>query len=604
MGVDPREVREHLDKILASPSFSGALRVQRLLRFVVEESLEGRAGEIKESVLAVQVFGRRSDFDSHSDSVVRVHATHLRKRLREYYRTDGLRDGVVIDFPPGAYVPAFRPAADSRGAVAGGRRRRWMLPAAVLVVLGAAVALGTFGWLARSSPTSIAVLPFASLDGAPGSDYLAEGIAEDLMTSLARWPDLRVVARTSAFQFRGRNISARTVGRDLGASVLLEGSIRGNGDHLKIAAQLVNSASGFDLWSESWEGPAGDAPLFEEQIVRAVRQTLEKTSGKRQPAASATATRPPLPAAQEAYWRGRYLLSKGHESRAASIGFLEEAARADPGYAPAYAGLTTAYATMAFHMEGDVGELLAKARSAGGRALQLDPDSAEALASLAMLSYVFDHDWASAERGFERALDLNPSYARAHLQYATALVSRAKFDAAIAHIRAARVLDPLSFSIGTDLAVALECAGRYDESIASARQTLRNDPKFVYARVPLGVDLAMKEDPAAAIAEFEQVIRALGRDPWILGPTGYALARAGRKAEAANIAREIESSDGGGVQLAHVYAALGDYPRALDALERAYEQRVVDLNFMAVDPMLAGLRAEPRFLALKSRMGL
>ncbi|MBZ5724382.1 MAG: hypothetical protein LAP87_05235 [Acidobacteriia bacterium] len=603
MGVDSREVREHLEKILASPAFAGAPRVQQFLRFVVEEALEGRAGEIKESVVAMQVFGRRGDFDSHSDSVVRVHATHLRRRLREYYRSEGEGDALIVELLPGAYVPSFRPAAAAPIAAAGWRPR-WLLPVAVPATLAAALALGAFVWVARSGPTSIAVLPFTSLDATPDSEYLAEGIAEDLMTSLARMPGLRVVARTSAFQFRDRNISARTVGRDLGASVLLEGSIRGNRNHLKIAAQLVNAASGFDLWSESWEGAVGDAPLFEEQIVRAVSQELGKAPAKRAASAAATAARPPLPGAQEAYWRGRYLLSKGHATRADSIKFLEEAARADPQYAPAWAGLTSAYATLAFHMQGDVGELIAKTRNAGGRALQLDPDSAEALASLAVLSYAFDHDWASAERDFERALTLNPSYARGHLQYAMGLITRARFEAAIAHIRQARVLDPLSYAIGNDLAVALECAGRYEESIATARQTLRSDPKFAYAHVPLGSVLALQGNPAAGIAEIELSVQALGRDAWILGPLGYALARAGRKAEAESIAREIEPAGDGGVDLARVYAGLGDHPRALDALERAYTQRIVDVNFMAVDPMFAGLRGEPRFLALKRRMGL
>jgi TolB-like protein/tetratricopeptide (TPR) repeat protein len=602
--VDTREVRAHLDKVLASSCFAGAPRVQQFLRFVVEETLEGRAAELKESVVAVQVFGRRSDFDSHSDSVVRVQATHLRKRLREYYQTEGLHDGMVIELPPGAYVPAFRSTAGLPAAAPGRRKRRWLPPAAGLVLAAAAIAFWLFGWAARNSPTSIAVLPFVSLDTVPESEYLGEGIAEDLMTSLARSPDLRVVARTSAFQFREKNISARSVGHDLGASVLLEGSIRGSPDHLKVDAQLVSAGSGFDLWSGSWEGPADAAPLFEEQIVGGVRQVLGKTRGGREPTAPETAVRPPLPGAQEAYWRGRYLLSKGHEARAGSIRFLEEAARADPQYAPAYAALATAYATMAFHMEGEIGELLAKARRSGARALELDADSAEALGSLAVLSYAFDHDWASAERGFERALALNPSYARGHLQYAMGLISRARFDAAIAHIRAARDLDPLSFAIGNDLAVALVCAGRYDASIASARQTLRNDPTFVFAHVALGDALAMKGDSTAAIAEFQQAIQKLGRGPWILGPMGYALARAGRKAEAENAAREIESDDGPGVQIAHVYAALDDKPRALDALEHAYAQRIVDLNFMAVDPMLATLRAEPRFLALKARLGL
>ena len=602
--MDSRQARQHLDKVLSSSSFAGSPRLQQFLRFVVEETLEGRAGDIKESVVAVHVFGRRSDFDSHSDSVVRVHATHLRKRLREYYQTEGPCDGMVIELPPGAYVPAFRPANGLPGAVAGERRRTWLLPLAVLAALAAAAALGTWGWLvARNAPTSIAVLPFASLDAAPGSDYLAEGIAEDLMMSLAQSPRLRVVARTSAMQFRDRNISARSVGHDLGAGVLLEGSIRGNPDHLKIDVQLVNANNGFDLWSRSWEGSAGDAPLFEEQTALAVLQVLGRLPGKREPTAPA-ATRPPSPGAQEAYWRGRYLLNKGIETRADSIRFLEEAARADPEFAPAYAGLATAYATMAFHQQGDVAELVARARRAAGRALQLDPASSETLAALAVLSYAFDHDWPAAERNFERALELNPSLARAHLQYAMGLITRARFDAAIAHIRAARALDPLSYAIGNDLALALECAGRYDAAIASARQTLRNDPKFAYAHVPLGSALALKGNLPAAIGEFQQAVQALGRDGWILGPMGYALARAGRKVEAANIAVEIESAGGSPVSSAYVYAALGDKPHAMDALERAYAQRIVDLNFMAVDPMLASLRAEPRFLALKGRMGL
>ena len=183
-------------------------------------------------------------------------------------------------------------------------------------------------------------------------------------------------------------------------------------------------------------------------------------------------------------------------------------------------------------------------------------------------------------------------------------MTRARFDAAIAHIRAARALAPLSYGIGNDLALALECAGRYEEAIASAQQTLRNDPKFVFAHIRLGDALAMEGNSTAAIAEFDTAIQSMGRGGWILGPMGYALAQAGRKAEAENIAREIEVADGPGVQLAHVYAALGDKPRVLDALDRAYEQRIVDLNFMAVDPLLASLRAEPRFLALKSRLGL
>jgi tetratricopeptide (TPR) repeat protein len=259
---------------------------------------------------------------------------------------------------------------------------------------------------------------------------------------------------------------------------------------------------------------------------------------------------------------------------------------------------------MAFHLEGAVHELAGKAREAGSRALELDPNSAETHASLATLSYSYDHDWPSAQAGFERALELNPSYARAHLQYAMGLVTRGRFDAAVAHVRQARALDPLSYAIGNDLAVALYCAGRFDDAIAAARGTLEADRNYAPAHVIQGSSMAVKGDLAGALREDEQAIRKMGREPWILGRMGYALARAGRRADAERVAREIQATQGPAMQLALVYAGLGDKQRALDAMEQAARQRETDLNFMAVDPMLAALRGEARFVALKNSIGL
>jgi serine/threonine-protein kinase len=572
---------------------------------VVEETLEGRAGEIKETVVAMRVFGRRGDFDSRSDSVVRVQATYLRKRLREYYRAEGLGDGIVIELPPGSYAPAFRPAAGLPTPAVQPGKRSWLLPVTVLAVLAAALALWTYGWLARNSPTPIAVLPFASLDAAAESDYLAEGVADDLMTALARWPDLRVVARDSEFQFRGKKVGAPAIGRELGASLLVEGSISGTRDHLKITAQLVNAASGFALWSEHWEGPADEVALFEEQIAGAVRQALRKTSGRREAGAAAAAIRPPLPAAQEAYLRGRILLSKPLEVEAGSIPLLEKAVAADPQYAPAHAALATAYVMALYH--GSLyprDEPLKKARREGARALELDPASSEAYASLAMIAFAFDHDWAAAQRGFEKALALNPSDALGHLQYSMGLVTRGRFHEAIAHADRARVLDPLSFAATNYLAIALYCGGRYGESVAAARQTLAADPNYASAHVAIGRGLALEGQFPQTLAEFDLAIRTYGRQPWILGRMGYALARAGRTAQALDIVREIGGMEGPAVQSAFVYAGLGDKPRSLDALDLAFQQENIDLNFMAVEPMLASLRAEPRFLALKRRLGL
>ena len=599
--VNPREVREHLDVVLASPNFAGAARAQQFLRFVVEEALAGRSGEIKESVVAVQVFGRAGDFDSRSDSVVRAHATHVRKRLREYYRERGPREGFVIELPPGTYAPVFLPAARSPAARHGGRR--WLLPVALAAGLAGA-AWGAYAWWTRDTAVPIAVLPFASLDGAAENGYLNEGIAEDLMTALARAPGLRVAARTSAFQFGGRNANARSIGRELGVRFLLEGSVRGGPDHLKVAAQLVNAWSGFDLWSADWEGPAADAPVFEEQIVREVRRVLGKPAGKRE-GATVAAARPPAAVAQDAYWHGRILLSKPLEGAAESIPFLDQAVEADPQCAAVHAALATACVMALYH--GTIrqrDEALRKARREGARALELDPASSEAHASLAMIAFAFDHDWAAAQRGFEQALELNPSDARAHLQYAMGLVTRGRFSKAIAHADRARALDPLSFAASNYVAIALYCAGRYDESIAAARHTLAADPGYASAHVAIGRGLAVKGDFAHAAAEFDLALRKYGREPWILGRLGYTLARGGQRAQALDIVDEIDRLQGPAVQTAFIYAGLGDRQRALDALDRAFAQANIDLNFMGVDPMLASLRAEPRFLALKRRMGL
>ena len=188
--------------------------------------------------------------------------------------------------------------------------------------------------------------------------------------------------------------------------------------------------------------------------------------------------------------------------------------------------------------------------------------------------------------------------------YAQGLVTRGRFSEAIAHVNQARVLDPLSFVSTSYLAIALYCAGRYDESIAAARQALAADAGYSVAHVAIGRGLALKGDFSKSIAESELAIPQYGREPWILGRLGYALGRAGRTAQALADVKEIEGRPDTAVQIALVYAGLRDNQRALDALERAFHEGDVDLNFLAVDPMLAGLRSEPRFAALKSRMGL
>ena len=366
---------------------------------------------------------------------------------------------------------------------------------------------------------------------------------------------------------------------------------------------MVKAGTGIDLWSESWEGETNEAPLFEDQIVRAVRKTLGMApgSGQREPAA----VRLPSVEAEEPYLQGRVLLARSLEDIPLSIPVLEKATRADPLFAPAHAALATAYVMGLYHgVLSSREEGLRMARQEGARAIELDPNSSEAWATLAMVSSVFDHDWPAAQRGFRKALELNPSDARAHLQFGMGLLTRARFSEALAHLEQARALDPLSFAATNYVSVGLYCAGHYDESIAAARSALSSNPDFAAAHVAIGRGLALKGDYAGALSEFARAIQKYGRSPFILGRMGFTLARAGRTKEALDLIPEIERQHGPAIQAAFIYAGLGDKRQALDALDRALADGNIDLNFMAVDPMLASLRSEPRFMALRQRIGL
>ncbi len=593
--------RATLEKILASPAFAAAPRDQSFLRFVAEETLAGHGAELKETVIASGVFGRKADFDPRLDAIVRVVANHVRKRLAQYYATDGAGDPMIIEIPKGRYEPVFRareaPPAAPSPAPSG---RRWLSVAAGLGVM----ACGLLGFLLyrgcfRPAPHSLVVLPFANLDGAKESDYLAGAISEDLTTELARSASLRVVARTTALQFQKQGGDVRAIGRKLGVQALVEGGVRRTGGAVKITAQLIDVASGYHLWSASFEGPQTRLLDFQDQIAGSVRQALGASA---QPPAARPSGDIPTEA-QEAYWEARYLLRCGSDGRAAAVPFLEQAVKLYPNYAKAYAALATAYSTMAFHAEGPPAELAAKARQAAGRALALDRSSAESYVALAVLAYSRDHDWRLADSLFHEALRASPNYARAHTAYGLALMSRGRSDQAIEHMRTARDLDPLSSLAGNDLAVVLWSAHRWSESLDASRRTLEVQPDFAPAYLVRGACLTAQGDFRGADAAFEQAARRLGRISTLLGLWGYSRARAGDRASALAMLQELGASPEQ-FPRAVVAAGLGDRALALDYLERAFARQETDIVFLAAHPCLDSLRGEPRFRALLGRLGL
>ncbi len=602
-------VRQQLGKILGSRRFSRTARHQQFLRFVVEETLEGRSAEIKETSVAIQVFGRKSTYDPAVDSIVRVEARNVRNRLREYYLEEGQDDEVVIELPVGGYVPVFR----GRGRALAGpaeplaqrRYRRLIVSGVIAAEVGL---LGLVAWyLANPRPTknSVAVLPIQNLGGAE-IESLCQGFTEDLTTELARLPQLHVTARTSAARFSGKGGDLREIARQLGVRHVLEGSIRKEGGRIRVTAQLIDARSGYHVWSESFDREAADALAAEAEVNRLIVTGVGRKLGI-QDLSAASPTHLPPGEARELFWRARYLRRandvEGWERAAALLG---EAVRADPLYAQAWSALASVQSARAFHNMGRFDELAEQTRRAAARALELDARNPEAQLAYAQMEWLQERNWNAAERRFRFTLEQNPSFAPAHGWFATALLARGQFDEALDELARAVSLNPLPYVVSNDEATILYCARRYDKAIARARKTLQVNPRFAFARIIVGACESARGRNAEAIREFRAALEDM-RDP-VLGRLGHALARSGQRDEAETLLKELEAgateSGSGRVQAAFVRIGLGDAKGALDLLEQAYPNHETDLNYIAVDPIFDTLRGEPRFAALKQKLGL
>ncbi|MBI5282129.1 MAG: hypothetical protein HY858_10640 [Candidatus Solibacter usitatus] len=563
------EIRRELEAILASPPFLNSTRSSRFLRFIVEESLAGRAGR-------------------------------LRSKLRQYYDSASPRPDITIDLPKGGYTPEFRTRPV--------RRRLTLLLAASALLAVAVVSLGLLAYSSPGRRPTIAVLPFDDLGAGHDSAYLCDGLVEDLTTALARNPGLRVIARGSAASFRrGERLSA--IGRALRADRLVKGSVRNAGGRLRIAVQLVDAGDEAVLWSEAYDrSPAGVFDVHLE-IAAAVAASL-RAPPLRQPegqsARVAVSAR-----ASELYWKGRYARKQaGAGAYTACVEFYQQALALEPRHARAHAALAEAYGTMAFHNIGSPEDLIAKSRAAARRALELDASLAEPQALLAWISFFHDWDWPQAELGFRRAIALNPGYAKAHSWYALGLVSRERFREAIIESRIAQEIDPLSYAANSDLGVILYCARRYDEAIAWARKALGSDQKFTPARMLLGMCYSGLQRYDEAIAEYQRAFSGQDRYAYMLGRLGYAYAASGRHGEARKLIAELDRPRGGGeeetyhVQIALIHAGLRDTAKVNEQLEQACRRREADLNFLLVEPSFDSVRADAAFNGLLRRIGL
>lgn len=460
--------------------------------------------------------------------------------------------------------------------------------------------------LARPRTPSVAVLPFVNLSADAENDYFADGITEDVIAHLSRIGALSVISRTSVMMFRRRQLSLREIGAALGASTLLEGSVRRVADRVRIVAQLVDVDADRYLWAETYDRKLTDVFTIQTDVALHIAAALQATLSTDE---RARIVREPTTSvkAYQLYLQGRHCLVRYTEDgMEQSIAYFERAIEVDPDYALAHACVAMALAELAEGGAIDSTEAYRRAQAAAAAALALDGDLAEAHCILGQLMIACDFDWTGAEREFRRALELSPSSADTYVLYGRACSAQERYDEAVALEERAQELDPLSHR--TDFATSLLRAGRYDEALEAARRAVEFDPRYDRGRSTLGWAYVKKGRHEEGIAELEKaVLLSPGNTAW-LGQLGQACAIAGHVDRAGALLSTLEELSRqryvSPYHLAYVYTGLGEQDRAIDALERAFNQRSGAVHGIKGSFLFTSLRAHPRFAVLLRRMNL
>ena len=595
-GEIPAEVvQKHLERVLASSGFARNERLSRFLRFITQEEMNGRGSELKESLIGVEVFGRKPGFDPKQDSTVRSEAARLRARLAEYYDGDGKGDTLIIELPKGGYVPRFRrnePQAPERDAKRARRFQVWQ----VALVAGLALVLAAIGfwlWNRRTGPISIAVLPLTNLSTDPADEYFADGVTDEIIRNLSILDGLAVRSQTSSFAFKGKPHNIREVGRQLDVDYILEGSVLRAGQQLRINAQLVRVRDDFPLWSGRYDRHLNDVFAIQDELSRNLvnQLRLKLGRGRRRYETSVEA--------YDWYLRARALENSGLSGREASVIPFQQAIARDGSFAPAYAGLAAAYVVRS----GDGGhrpgrdEELGVMQATAEKAIELDPLLAEAHAALGM-TYSRVGQWQQAEQRFRRAIELDGNNSTTRTDFAMSLLlPLGRVDEAVREMRAAERSDPLSSAIHIFFGYALLAAGRYEEAVQDCQQASSGNP---LKNECLGRARAQE-------GKFDDAIRLLANSTTNWGYLAYAYGKAGRRAEAEKLmadAPALYPHNRGGFQYALAFAGLGDKEQAVKQLERMANLGPVRLGRDLTYPELALVRGDPRVQALRKKVGL
>ncbi len=462
----------------------------------------------------------------------------------------------------------------------------------------------------RGQIQSIAVLPLENLTGDPGQEYFVDGMTDALITDLAQIRSLRVISRTSVMQYKRAQKSLPEIARELNVDAVLEGSVVRSGDQVRIDAQLIRAANDQHLWAKSYQRQLRDVVTMQNEIARAVVQEVQLQLTP-QEETRLKASRPVNPDAYEDYLRGRYYWRKWtSEGTAKAFEYFQKATVEDPNYALAYAGLAEAEYRRPFLEPLSPREAMPAAAQAARKALQLDESLAEAHAALADIKFRFDWDWAGADAGFRRALELNPNYGDAdgRWQYIIFLRTANRYQEAIDEAKRAKEINPVLSEQRAGLGSAYLIARKYDLAIQELREVVAHYPEGAVGYHLLGVAYEQKGLFREAISAHEQCVKMSRGDPLYLATLGHAYAIFGRRQDAERILAELQQRAKreyvSPFNVALVWLGLGNNEQALAWLEKAYVDRSFSLVIINSWPWFDPLRSDPRFQSLVRRIGL
>ena len=447
---------------------------------------------------------------------------------------------------------------------------------------------------------SVAVLPFGNLNGDSETEILSDGLTEELIHALTRVEGLHVVARTSAFHFKGKTGDARAVGARLGVRTIIEGSVRRAGERLRVTARLIAVNDGCHVWSDRFDRKMTDLFDLQEEIARAIVDSL----GVKVTAARVTGHYGHDIEAYRFYLEGRhYWNTRTVRGIFTAVDCFERALARDGQMAPAWAGLAGCYAMLPVYGALPAVEAVQQAKSAVLKALEIDRDLADAHTMLGFIAGFYDYDWVVAESHFRHALALSATWADSHLFYvATVLGPTGRLREAAVHLARASELDPFSAVLASACGANWLMSGRVDLAISSCRRALELDPVYPWAYRWLGEAYLLQ----SMFKEAEDAFRRIESSAFAAGFLGYCSARTGRKADALDLLRELEASSNPflSYQIAVVHLGLDDFDGALQWLHRACEARSLGVHWVKTDPIWKPLKPDGRFQAVLERMGL